>query len=487
MADIQIKDRTYTAKELVEIRHLLMNVEKNNASGAADTSNPPYGPYADGSGDYGVFSMPGVRPEMFSAFSRPRSLSSQLGVRPSRITNEKIGILTGLTAEEGTNPADFCATAPTAGQLKRCVQNYIWGKSYWKSKVRNLAETGEYADYSDVAAKRVLNTNPSSNPFVPDVMGRLDIANRDGATLANELFTVGAAMERSFEKVLVQGNATKSNATTQLGFIREFDGLERQVITGRRDFDTNQLCAGADSTVLSWGTGIDATVSGRTFPQMIVDTYFGLNDIADQVGMSGTRWIIAMRMEQFRALTYIYACEYWTSRCQGSAGNPSYQNATEVRGLQLQMWQGRYLLIDGTPVQVIFTDGIPLTKAGGSVYTAQDMFFLAVDWNGMPLLNLEYKVMDNGDMASFNSFVGPQDVIGMNNGMWLVTKERTNFCMELLFAGKFRLVLDAPFLSAVINTMQFSFAAPVRNAYPDMTQFYVDGGATRFDGASSFS
>ena len=81
--------------------------------------------------------------------------------------------------------------------------------------------------------------------------------------------------------------------------------------------------------------------------------------------------------------------------------------------------------------------------------------------------------MDNQDAVGFNSFVGPQDVFALNNGMWLTTKERTNFCMELLFAGKFRMVLDAPFLSAVINTMQFSFAAPVRNAYPDNTQFYV--------------
>lgn len=487
MPDITINDRKYTANELVEIRNLLMNVEKNNASSAADTHNPPYGPYADGSGDYGFLSIPGVRPEMFSAFSRPRSLSSILGVRPSRIANEKIGIITGLTAEEGSNPADFCATAPTAGQLKRCIQNYIWGKSYWKSKVVNVAEQGEYADYSDIAAKRVMNTNPSSNPFVPDIMGRLDVSNRDAATLANELFTVGAAMERSFETVLVQGNATKANTATTLGFIREFDGLERQVIQGRRDLDTGALCAGADSVVINWGTGIDATVGGRTFPQVIVDTYFGLNDIAEQAGLNGVRWVIGMRMEEFRALTYIYACEYWTSRCQGSAGNPSYQNAMEVRSLQLQMWQGRYLLIDGTPVQVLFTDGIPLTKAGGNVYTAQDMFFLAVDWNGMPLLNLEYKPMDNQDAMSFANFVGPNEIMGINNGMWLTTKQRTAFCMELLFAGKFRLVLDAPFLSAVINTMQFTFQAPVRNAYPSMTQFYVDGGATRWDGDSRIS
>lgn len=482
MADIQVGERTYTAKELVDIRNALWAVEKHNASGAADTHNPPYGPYADGSGDFGFLSIPGVRPEMYSAFMRPRSLSSILGVRQSLVANEKIGILTGLTAEEGTNPSDFCGTAPTAGQFKRCIQNYIWGKSYWKSKVVNVAEMGEYADYSDMTSKRIMNVNQSGNPFVPDIMGRLDLGNREAATLANELATLGGGMERSFETVLIQGNSATAPASTQTGWIKEFNGLERQIVTGKADLDTGVACPAADSTVISWGTGIDATVSGRTFPQMLVDTYFAKQDLAEQVGMGGTRWVWVMRMEEFRALTYIYACEYWTSRCAGTAGNPSYTDAMEVRRLQLEMWQGRYLLIDGTAVQVIFTDGIPLTKAGGSVFTAQDMFLLPVEWNGIPLLNLQFKQMLNADMRDFTAFADADEFMGLNNGMWLSTRARTNFCLEYLFAGKFRVIQDAPYLAAVINTMQFTFQASVRNAYPSMTEFYRDGGATRWDG-----
>jgi hypothetical protein len=46
---------------------------------------------------------------------------------------------------------------------------------------------GEYADYGDMVAKRILNANQSRNPFVPDLMNRLDISNRESATLANEV------------------------------------------------------------------------------------------------------------------------------------------------------------------------------------------------------------------------------------------------------------------------------------------------------------
>jgi hypothetical protein len=482
MPDITINDRKYSAQEWAEIRNAFIAVEKHNASGTADTHNPAYGPYADGSGDYGTFSYPGIRPEMFSSFARPRSLSSIVGVRQSRIANEKIGIMTGVTAEEGSNPSDFCGLFPTAGQLKRCVQNYPWGKSAWKTKVVNIAEAGEYADYTDIAAKRILNMKQSNNQFVPDLMNRLDISNRDAATLAVELGVTGVAMDRAFERVLVTGNRAKAPAAAQLGFFKEFDGLERQITTGRVDMDTGVACPGADSIVINWGTGIDASVGGRTFQQAVVDTYFALKVLAEDVGLDGVTWAIGMRMEMFRALTYIWACEYYVSRCQGSAGNPSYTDASEVRKLQLQMWDGRYLLIDDEPVRVIFSDGIPMTKAGNNVYTAQDFFIIPIDWMGQPLLNIQYKVMNNADAMSFAEFIAPNEFAAYNNGMWLGTKQRTGYCMELLFAGKFRLVLDAPFLAAVINTMQFTYQAPTRSAYPDVTEFYRDGGATRWDG-----
>lgn len=481
MADIQVTDRKYTAKELQEIRRLLLQVEKNDPSGLTPTSQPPYGPYQDGSGRYGTFSYPGMRPDMFSAFQRPRSLARILGTRPSRIANEKIGIMTGVTDGEGTNPDDFCGTAPVAGQLKRCVQNYIWGKLYMKTRVNNLAEAGEYVDYADID-KRILNLQQNPNPLVPDIMARLDISRRDGALLANELFTLGAEIERQLEVVLVRGNETLAPAATRRGFIKEFRGLERQITTGKVDVDTGIACPAADSQVITWGTGIDGTVSGRTLPQVIVDTFFGLRDIAEQTGLGGTRWVIVMPMRMFRALTYIYACEYWTSRCSGSAGNPSYTDAMEVRRLQLEMSNGQFLWIDGQAVEVVFSDGILETRAAGNIYTASSMYFLPVEWNGMRLLNLQFKPMDIGDIQEFGNFAQQFAPRAINGGQFLVSTNFQNFCYEHVFAAKFRLVQDAPFLAARIDTLQYTYAAPYRSAFPGDTINYVDGGATVWDG-----
>jgi len=122
----------------------------------------------------------------------------------------------------------------------------------------------------------------------------------------------------SFNDLLIH-NKTTANTATQLGWINEFDGLERQVVTGRVDMNSGIACPAADSQVITWGADIGATVSGRTFPQLIVDTMFGLADIAERAGLAGTRWIIVMPFRMFRPLTYVYACQYWTSLCLTAA------------------------------------------------------------------------------------------------------------------------------------------------------------------------
>lgn len=483
-------DKSYTAKELTDLTAIItkqiMEVQKHNASGTVATNNPPYGPYADGSGDYGTFSYPGIRPSMFSSFMRPRSLVSILGTRPSLNANEKIGIMTGVTGGEGSNPTGFCGTAPTAGQLKRCVQNYTFGRSFWKSKLVNIAESGEYVDYADVE-KRILNLQQNPNPLIPDIMSTLDISTRAGALVATELFTLGAEMERMLELVLVRGNRTLPNTGTQRGFINEFDGFERQITTGKIDLDSLIACPGADSQVITWGADITATVNGRTFAQLIVDTYFGLTDFAEQMGLAGTRWVMVMPMRMFKVLSRLYACQYYVAYCTGTAGNPNFQNSTEVKRFEDDMWQGRYLLIDGTPVQVVFSDGILETRASGSIYTASEMFFLPVEWQGMSTTQLQFKPMDNAESMSFANLFPPNEFTAVNQGLWLATKQRTNYCVELLFAGKMRLIQDIPFLAARIDTIQYTYQAPFRSAYPTDTIAYADGGTTRWDGTSSAS
>lgn len=423
---VTINGKSFDASELEALAKagVLQIGQKNDPLSMTINSQPPYGPYQDGSGRSGVFSVPGIRPELFSAFQRPFSLARILGVRLSDIANEKIGIMTGITDAEGTNPSDFCGQPPVAGQFKLCKQNYIWGNQFWKTRLNNVADAGERVDYADTA-KRIEQLAMTENPLIPGVLTSIDISNRAGLLLANELFQLGVAIERSLERVLVQGNQTQAPAATETGWIREFAGLEQQIITGRVDMDTGIACPGADSTVISWGTGIDASVGGRTFVEMLTDLVFEKKLEGERMGFEGLQFVWVMSSKLFRALTYIWACQYWTYRCQASASNLNYTEGPEVRRLQLEMYQGRYLLVDDVAIPVVFSDGIRSTRASATVWTDDNMFLLPVSWAGGRLLNLQYKNMANEDAMSFGNFGGGNDVWTINNGMYLM-KGRSN-------------------------------------------------------------
>lgn len=488
---VLINGKEYTPEDIAALTELSKAIGggsevkfKNDPSSLTVNSNPPYGPYQDGSG-YGVFSFPGMRPDMYSAFQRPYTLARVLGLKESLITFDKIGIMTGVTAGSGSNPNDFCGDFPVPGQLKRCVQNYIWGKYGIETPLNNIAEAGEYIDYADID-KRIANLAMSANPFMPDILQQLDISNRNGALLASQLFEIGVQFERTLEIALVRGNSALAPAATQLGFIREFNGLERQITSGKVDIDTTVACPGADSTVVTWGTGIDQTVNGRSFVVTLTDIFYQKQMEANRVGMADTQFVWVMSMKLFRALTYVWACQYYTYRCQTSAdgvstSNPSFTNAPEIRNLQLEMFQGRYLLVDGQKIPVVLTDGIRSTKASATVWTDDNLFLLPISWAGKQLLNLYYKKMDNGDAMEFGNFGGQQRYWSINNGMFLVTSQYQKFCIQHAFAGKFRLIQEAPFLAAVVNTIQYSYAQEYRDPFPG-SSLHFDGGATRWDG-----
>lgn len=170
-------------------------IQKNDPASSTPTTVPAFGAWGSGDTQGGVLSIPGIRPELYSALMRPHSLMAQTnGIKRSDIRTEKIGIITGQTDGSGSNPADFCSASPAvAGQLKRCVQWYNWGKVYMKTRLSALPEEGERIDYADVK-KRIQNMARVNNPFVPDIMQNIDIESPAGVLLGTELFNLAIEM-----------------------------------------------------------------------------------------------------------------------------------------------------------------------------------------------------------------------------------------------------------------------------------------------------
>lgn len=428
----------------------------------------------------GAFSAPGVRPDRFSALPRVRSLARLLTPKPSEIYNEIYAIVTGATDGSGTNPTSFCGTAPQPGNLKTCEQQRQFGKWFSQSQLNSVPDIGFLRNRAEVPG-RILNSAPEENPLIPDIMFRLTDTR---SQLQYELFNQGIFLERALEKVLITGDSTKANTSTERGFIKEFLGLDAQIKTGYTD-SSGVTCPAADSIVIGFNTSIGGTIGGgdgRTITTAIGDLWYAAQDRANQVGMGdGIEYAFVMRKEIFRVLTDYYANTYATSRFQAAtltAGSPVIQIADKANEFRLEMLQGQYLLVEGIPVPVVFSDGMQFDGMGSNSYMT-DIFLVPLAWNGFPLLRFEYFNMGNQYITEWNGIINPDKRRVINNGLLLMGYQSTGMCDLFQFAGQMRLILETPFLAGRIDNVIFSYLANTRNAIPGQS-LYVDGGVSYY-------
>lgn len=469
-----MSDKRYTMAEIKAMKDLFG--QKNDPASLTGQPGQLHGLLQDGSGNAGVFYSPGYRPAMYSTLSRPRSFASAIGVSKSEYINEKYEILTGATAASGTNATGWCGNPPSlAPYLKTCRQVVEFGQFFAKTELQQIPEVGKLVDRADVP-RDILNASPEMHPLIPDIMWRLEDTR---SQLQGSLYRFGIGLERSLERVLVQGSAALAYTATQLGFTKEFNGVEQLVKTGYTDVG-GATCPAADSTVINWGNANigDSIGSGdtRTIHEVITDAYYAKqDDLPEQIGMAGFNGFFLMRKELFRELVYQIACTYATYRC-GSTARRESGDAMALNQLRLDMQRGQYLLIDGVEVPVIFSDGIPRNRVAANTYES-DLFFLPASFGGDPLLRLEYFDMGNPYATELANFAGGNDYAVLNNGMYALTERHNGFCREILVAAQMRLILETPFLAFRVDNIQFAYRAPTRDAYPDES-LYVDGGVT---------
>jgi hypothetical protein len=430
----------------------------------------------------GAFSSPGVRPQRFSAVQRPRSFTKLLKPRMSEYNQEIIEILTASTEGSGANASSYCGDPPTVGDLLTCKQTYFFGEAFEKIKLNSIPQIGQLRNRAEVPGQ-ILNMGPAANPLIPELMYRiLDTRSQ----LQYELFNFGMSRARNLEKVLITGDYTKPSNETEHGYMKEFTGLDLQIKTGYTD-PTGVTCPALDSIVENFNNNpIGTTVGGgdpRSISAVISDVSYAVDDRAKQTGFEGGDGgneldiIAIMRREMFRALTDVYANTYATTRFQTnsySAGLPLLQDAQRTNDLRVEMLQGNYLIVEGRPVPVFFTDGLPLTPVGNNTYES-DMYLGPINWNGMPLINLEYFDMANGYATEYQGFVNADDQRVLNNGLYRLGYRSTGLCKEYLFADRMRLILEVPFLFSRIDNISFTYYAKTRSAYPG-TSLYAGGG-----------
>lgn len=456
-------------------------VEKNNP-GTTTTANANVLHGTNPSGTLGLFGSPGVDPRMYATILRANgSFSSALPLLGSVILQERREIVTGINAPTGTNPTGFCAPGMTPGDMKISRQNYEFGNILADTQTVDLINTGAYWNRAD-QNRDIIPPQIQNAPFMPDIL--------DGANVNSQAYKqflqLGNNLSRASEIVLIQGNKTAPNtgAGSQSFFISQPEGVDRLIKTGYADVTSGALTPAVDSRVQNFGAiNVTGTAAQGTIVDYMTDMFTAIwmdlfgNGMGYDEGSSS--FAILMHPRAWRPVTRQWPCAYNTMGCSVLATNNTQHlniTAESERQLQDQMYNGKYLMIDGMRIPVLFSWGVPLVTVAPDTYNTT-FYIVPIRLNGEATTFIEYFNTGNDFQNQLANITPAQNTRVINNGMYRIGKQDQPFCVLFKVAGKWRLRFDAPFAAGRIDNIQVTDRTRMRSPFPG-DSYYVNGGAT---------
>lgn len=432
----------------------------------------------------GLFSYPGLEPDIVNAMVMPRlGLLDALPSRTSIYDSPLYGIMTGVTASTGSEANGVCDDPPVAGLMKLCTHAFVWGRFERMTPVLDIDRAGRFINRSDFNDLNLIGDPLSGNFFNPQQPGNASPDTALRSELAKKLFEFSTAWGRDFAPILFTGNPANNTAG---GGYREPYGLDILINDGYRDAETGVACPAADSIVRDFGS-VDLAADSLDFVLQITNIYRNLRYNASRMGLSPASWAIVMPWALFYQVTEVWPCAYSTYRCTVLGENNRGvidimgQNAMrdDMRG-DIDSQTGQYLLIDGQRVPVLLDDGVAETVLPGASFTASIYFVPLRILGNRPATFLEYVNYDgpNGAMDMARALAPQGSYYTTNAGRFLWhTKPPTNFCVQMLAKTEWRVILETPQIAAVLQNVKYTPVAHQRSPFPT-SSYYVNGGGT---------
>lgn len=439
-----------------------------------------------GHGYNGIFSFPGLEPDIVSALALPMSgIIDYLPSRTSNLVNPVYGIMTGVTAGSGDERETPCGTPPEPGNMKLCKRILPMGVQSLSTKTLDIRNEGRQRDRSDFLDFNFI-TNPlyaqglPAFPQLPFSAGGSDPLRNEGGKM---LFEFGVEWIRKFCPLIWTADPAHNNAG---GGYSEPYGLSYQINDGYQDI-TGQLCPASDSLVRDFGS-LDVADNAATFLQELSAMIYYLETNAEDVKLTPVEHAIAMTRDLFWIVTEIWACAYWTSRCSNfSASQVESIDAQSVIKLRDDMRNGQYLLINGKQYQVIIDQCIPETALAGGAFT-ETIYIVLMRYAGRrPGVYLEYRDYDApGGPVERARQMSNDKIYATNAGRYLwMWHQSNNGCVKGQAETEWRVIVEAPFLCGRLDNVKFVPRIHSRMWDP-AGSFYLDGGRYYQDTDSSY-
>jgi hypothetical protein len=449
--------------------------EKNNPYNTDYQLQAAHGTWSDGT-SVGLFTRPGVDPNMLSAIRYPEArLIAQLYAGVTDERTPEYSILTGVDAGQGSNASDWCGEAPRAGFVRIGTTRSQFGEFKMQTNSVKLAEIGGRINRADVD-RNVINM-PDAFPLMPSIVGGLASGgNSLNTALGLEVFSLGIHLQRVMGRVLFHGNRATASGSTELGFMREFDGFDQLIVTGYEDIDSGLKIPAADSIVQDYNN-VNISTGTSDIVDVVSGILFALEERANQ-GNLGDMWdgFLAMHPDLFHALTRVWPCSYLTDGCSVTNNDGERLNVTgaEQVAMRDEMRNGRFLWVLGKRLPVYTTRAIERTVNGPG-------FDSTIYWinTGVPGMGrttyIEGFDMGRADVAAWTNLLPGGEISVLNNGFYLSTFNRRGTCVEYEFNAMPRLVMRTPWLCARIENVTFTLERYSDDDQPS-EQYYRNGG-----------
>ena len=438
----------------------------------------------------GLFSFPGLEPDITNAMVMPRlGLLDLLPSRTSIYDNPLYGIMTGVTASTGSEPSGVCDDPPVAGLMKLCTHAFVWGRFSRMTPVMDIDRAGRFINRSDFNDLQLVGDplGPLAQAgIVPQINGNPALALRDETQ--KKLFELAVAWGRDFASILYDGSPTNNTAN---GGYKEPYGLDILINDGYRDAETGVACPAADSIIRSFGS-LNINDNGFDIVNEITYIYRNLQYNATRMGLSPVTWTLSMPWGLFYELTAVWPCAYSTYRCTTLGENnrgvidimDQNRMRDDMRG-DVFTQTGQYLLIDGQRVPVVLDDGIAETNLPGSSFSSGIYFVPLRVLGNRPATFIEYVNYDGpmGAMEMARELAPAGSYYTTNGGRFLWhNKPPTNFCVQKLAKTEWRVILETPQIAARLTDIVYTPLIQVRSWDPANTSYYVNGGSTNRNG-----
>lgn len=441
-----------------------------------DASGTPNNFYLHGMG--GLLSYPGLDPKVYSTIVQTEpGILDILPAMPSVFTDPYYETITGIRADEGTEPSDECSDCVQPGLMKGCKLSTAFGHVCRDTREILLTRLGQRINRSDMMDYQLMNLL-KLQPMTPD--GALSANNALALEWNKVMLEYGISMNRAIAEMVFQGNTANASGT---GYI-PFNGFDQLITTGHVDVVSGTSCPSLDSDLKDFNYQLISDTTPADIVDVISALYHYVKRLAETTGIMPVQWVLVMRPTLFHELSQLWPCRYSTFGCgvTNTTTNQVMINGVDMVKERDRLRARKVLPIEGTEIPVITDQGI-LEETNGDTSNctpgqmASDIYLIPIKVLGStPVTYMEYFQFANTQISAVQQGMHLNGTWVSNNGLYFWSNARTARCVKASGVIKPRLLLRTPWLAGRIQNVKYEPLQHERTPFPRDDEYFVDGG-----------